>query len=297
MKQIISKIKLVCLLVSIFIFFSVLPYVSLAADIYFNTNNNNNIFSQNEDFLVQVFLDSTEVKVNALEGTVVFPPELLVLKEIRDGNSAINFWIKKPESLSDGVVSFSGITTGGFSGEKRFLFGMVFQTKKIGSGKLSFNGLKVLQNDGLATKIAVKETLFDFSISLEGGSRPEDLKIKDNAPPEIFYPSVAEDSTIFDGKYFLVFSTVDKGSGVDHYEVREGFWGKYITAKSPYLLKDQSLSSNIYIKAVDKAGNERRVEIKAQNLVFLLELGFILGIILIIAIFLSKKIWLKHTER
>ena len=275
------------------------PTASFAADISFSADNN--IFAQNEEFLVQVFLDTKDVKVNALEGTVVFPLDLLELKEIRDGNSSINFWIEKPHSVTAGKVAFSGITTGGFSGPHRFLFGLVLEAKKVGSSSISFDNIKVLQNDGLGTKIPITETPFTFSISKEStGSVAEDLVIKDTDPPENFNPFIANDSTIFDGKYFLVFSTVDKGAGIDHYEVREGFWNKYVTVESPHLLEDQSLSKNIYIKAIDKSGNERLVKIEAQNPSFWFRFDLILGILLVVCIFsyifYRKKIWSKFTQ-
>lgn len=276
-----------------------LPCFSLAADVFFDANKNS--FAQNEDFLIKVFLDTKGSTINALEGTIAFSSEYLELKEIRDGNSSINFWIEKPHSVVDGKVVFSGITAGGFSGQKIFLFGLVFRSKKVGNSSIAFDSIKVLQNDGLGTKIPIeKSTPFAFSISKElNGSVVEDLRIKDTNPPEDFNPFTASDPSIFDGKYFLVFSTVDKGSGIDHYEVSEGFWDKYVTVESPYLLEDQSLSKNIYIKAIDKAGNERLVKIKAQNPSLTLKLGLILGILLVVCIFsyifYRKKIWPKFT--
>ncbi len=270
-----------------------LPLVSFAADISFSSDKNN--FIPNEDFFVQVFLDTRGAVINAVEGTIAFNPDILNLKEIRDGNSSINFWVEEPHSAVDGKIDFSGIATGGFSGSKQFLFGFVLQAKKIGNGSISFSNMQVLQNDGLGTKIETTESPFSFSVSEDSnGSVPEDLKIKDTSPPENFIPFIANNEAVFDGKYFVAFSTVDKGTGIDHYEVRESFWGwggNYVTAESPYLLKDQTLKSKIYIKAVDKTGNVRIVEIGAQNkLVYFLQ-GLICGIILLVCIFVSQKIW------
>ncbi|HHE65575.1 MAG TPA: hypothetical protein ENL09_06080 [Bacteroidetes bacterium] len=99
--------------------------------------------------------------------------------------------------------------------------------------------------------------------------------------------SVHIDPNIYDGKYFIVFSTVDKQTGLDHYEILEitpeelekikkedggianffnklfGKWeekSSWKEGESPYLLADQSLGSVIKVKAIDKAGNERLVE-------------------------------------
>jgi len=38
--------------------------------------------------------------------------------------------------------------------------------------------------------------------------------VKDIEPPEDFTPAVVQNSTMFDGKYFLVFAAQDKGSGL-----------------------------------------------------------------------------------
>jgi hypothetical protein len=280
-----------------------MPAISFAADISFATDKN--IFATNEDFLVQVFLDTKDTTINAVAGTVVFLPNFLELKEIRDGNSSINFWIEKPHMIKDGQIAFSGITTGGFSGPKKLLFEMVLEAKKIGSGSISFDNMQVLQNDGLGTKIPVKENQFSFTISKEGnGSLSEDLTVKDTRPPENFIPFVARDLTLFEGKYFLAFSATDKGSGIDHYEVRESPWflfgiwgGEYIKTESPYLLKDQTLKSKIYVIAVDKNGNEKTEELTAQNKFVPFLQGLIIVIILILCILILKKVWLKRTRQ
>ena len=81
---------------------------------------------------------------------------------------------------------------------------------------------------------------------------------KDTIPPEAFEIELYQDPSIFGGKYFIVFSTTDKQTGIDHYEVKEGK-RKWQEAESPYLLGDQKLESIIKVKAVDKAGNERTV--------------------------------------
>ena len=274
------------------------PAVSLAAEISLNGEKNN--FVPNEDFLVQVFLDTQNTPVNAVEGTVVFSPDLLALKEIRDGNSSVNFWVERPHSAGAGKVAFSGITTGGFSGPKMFLFSLVLEAQKIGIDSIGFHDIQVLANDGQGTQIPTTEIPFAFSVSAGSNGSPENLGIKDTDPPENFVPLIGSDPSIFAGKYFLAFSTVDKGVGIDHYAVRESFWGlggAYIPAESPYLLKDQTLKSKIYVKATDRNGNERIVELPAQNKLAYFLQYLILGIILVICFFVFKKIWVKFMRQ
>jgi hypothetical protein len=95
----------------------------------------------------------------------------------------------------------------------------------------------------------------------------------DSTPPECFEPEIGREPTMFEGNNFLSFATIDKMSGIDHYEVMEAKMHSILykliqkektqewkSVESPYLLEDQSLSSKILVKAVDKAGNIRVVE-------------------------------------
>ena len=79
---------------------------------------------------------------------------------------------------------------------------------------------------------------------------------KDTIPPETFPIEIHQTPIIFDGKYFITFSTTDKQTGVDHYEVKEGKKDWKIV-QSPYILANQKLTDETQVKAVDKAGNER----------------------------------------
>ncbi len=92
----------------------------------------------------------------------------------------------------------------------------------------------------------------------------------DTTPPEDFQLQVAE----IEGEKYLIFTTGDKTSGVDYYEVVEVDRGGFLCrltqrevkeewkeGVSPYLLEDQSLRRVIKVKAIDKAGNERIAEI------------------------------------
>jgi len=216
-----------------------------------------------QQFQVDVILNTEGEQINAIEGKITFPRDLLELKKINDGNSIINFWIEKPKSAPDGQVVFSGIVPGGYNDNQGLILSITFLAKKEGSGLIEIQNAKTLLNDGKGTEAKLKIFNFQFLISKEvlttQFSVPE---IKDLEPPENFKPEITSDPTIFEGKYFLVFATQDKGSGIDHYEVLESRNQKienrnWRTVESPYLLKDQKLKSFIYVKAVDKAGNER----------------------------------------
>src|SRR5690606_16980494 len=90
----------------------------------------------------------------------------------------------------------------------------------------------------------------------------------DTIPPEKFTIYLERTPNAFSNDYYIVFNTTDKQSGIDHYEVIEEpledqmlfTWGAatapWVKARSPYMLKDQSLNSTIRVRAIDKAGNE-----------------------------------------
>ena len=107
----------------------------------------------------------------------------------------------------------------------------------------------------------------------------------DTQKPEPFQAEIGKDPSVFEGKYFLSFSTTDKLSGIDHYEIKEGK-KEFKESKSPYVLEDQKLKGKILVKAIDKAGNEHISEITPPPKTFPYY------IILILALFIVGVIWL-----
>jgi len=219
---------------------------------------------------VDLILNTESKEINAIEGNIVFPLDLLELKEIRDGNSIINFWVDKPQmdaniNTNKGGIRFSGITPSGYLGERGLILLMVFTAKKEGRAIVQITGGKTLLNDGKGTAANLTTSSLSLAVISESISVPSRITaLPDTEPPEIFKPEIAKDAELFNGKYFLVFATQDKGSGVAAYAIHESTRIKklidtksWAEAESPYVLKDQELRSYIYVKAVDKAGNER----------------------------------------
>ncbi len=256
-----------------------------------------------QQFQIDVLLNTENEEINALEGLITFPQELLELKEIRDGNSFINFWIERPRIKTGGEIIFSGITPGGYKSDEVFIFSIIFRVKKAGSGIIGIKDVKTLLNDGKGTEAKIKVSNFSFVViqdSIRNDSRIPVLP--DNELPESFVPEIANSPSIFEGKWFLVFATQDKGTGIARYEVKEtrqrifGIFSKWFSVESPYVLSDQELRSYIFVKAVDKAGNERIVKVEPQNPLAWYENyeNWIIIILAIIALFSIKfTLWKK----
>ena len=293
------------------IFYILNPYPIQAAELELSSQTQIGIGQQ---FKVDLTLNADE-GINALGGKIVFPVDLLELKEIRDGNSIVSLWIEKPKSYilnPKSYISFSGVIPGGYNSRGGLIFSLIFRAKLKGVGSVDIREAQTFLNDGQGTLAKLTTKNLEFRIqdleekSLNSKSYILNSK-KDTEPPEAFTPQLARDPDIFDNKWFLVFATQDKNSGLDFYEVNEarrfrfwelGFWKKqpetsWQKAESPYLLADQNLKSDIYIKAVDKAGNEMIVILPAKPWYREWLVDIIIGLVLLAVLYLTVR-WLRR---
>jgi hypothetical protein len=161
-------------------------------------------------------------------------------------------------------------------------------------------------NDGVGTDARVHAAALTLKVEETGEVRPTESKDIDQ--PEPFTPTVVKDPSLYDGRAALVFAAADKDSGIDHYEVSEKRSGVFslfsptawTTAESPYLLTDQSLQSEIRVRAVDKTGNIREEKLAAKFGPPIYERSEFFGILALITVFVfvsvigRKKIWGKR---
>ena len=250
----IQKFKILFLLFTLHFLFSAASVE--AVELFFRTTSQE--VGLDSRFKMDILMNTQGEKINAIEGSVVFSRDFLEVKEISDGNSIMNFWAQKPKLFSGNEIVFSGIVPGGYKGGSGKLFSIVFQSLREGNATIGFSGLKALLNDGKGTPAELKIQEYGLKISGDIPSLKSyipDFRT-DIESPETFLPEIASDPNIFKGKWFIVFFTQDKNSGIDHYEISEG-GGRFSAAESPYLLKNQNLDQKIFVKAVDKNGNER----------------------------------------
>ena len=269
-KNLISKNKISCIFVFCFVLFSVLPFGARAAILYFKPDSGK--YYQDETFSVQLMIDTEEDCINTVKGEIDFSKDVLEAVNFATGNSILTIWLQTPKIDQNlGKISFIGGIPGGYCGplpgepgELDLLLKIFFKTKRDGMANLRFSEeSQVLLNDSLGTpaKLTIKGAVFTILPGIPEIPKKEwqeELE-KDNIPPEPFEIEIHQEPAIFEGKYFIIFSTTDKQTGIDYYEIKEGKrnWEK---AESPYLLEDQDLKSIIKVKAVDKAGNERLAE-------------------------------------
>lgn len=251
-----------------------------------------------DTFYVDVYLATDGSSINAVEASVRFDQENLAIVDIRDADSIVNFWIEK--STGPGLISFSGIIPGGFHGSRGKVVSLLFETIASGEASIALEGASAFANDGAGTRepISSQEKLINISKKISPNT-DADIYSSDKYPPETFRPEVSRSDSVFDNQWFLSFSTTDKDSGISHYLIKEArfralmFFKRWAVVDSPYVLHNQSRTSFIAIKAVDKAGNQTTERVYPKNKKPLLEkvavgLGFCAVVILML--FLLKKL-------
>ncbi len=289
-----------------FIFLSLLllPLSARAATLYLDpptdTVGPNDIF----EVKVKVGVGDGEC-INAANISLLFPSEALEAKDFDTGDSIFSLWIDRPtrEDMdainSKGEISFSGGLPGGYCGrisgdpgDSNVLGSVVFAVKNpvlFHKAGVDFGvNTEVYLSDGQGTLAKMETQGMNTTIDEQISEVRDDWSqkmIEDKVPPEPFVIEISHDDKVAGGKYFIVFSTTDKQTGIDHYEVLEAkpndlvsnknksFWDSirrgvfksnesisYEKTSSPYVLKDQSLNSVIKVKAVDRVGNERVIE-------------------------------------
>jgi hypothetical protein len=258
-----------------------------------------------QELRVDVVVDTGLENINALSGVISVPKEAKV--RVEDGQSVIGQWLEQPQfNDSKGSVSFSGIVPNGFKGIG-VVFSLYIEITNEGAVTLSAKDLSLYKNDGLATQISLapNESVYSVVKKLDI-TLPK--PVKDTDPPFNFTPIIARSTDLFDGDYFVMFNALDTNSGIDHYEVLESKnklssrdleksdrgWRM---VKNPTPLEDQKLSSYIYIKAVDRAGNSQLASMlpageSSQQASFNIYLGFGILVLLVVtgaAWFFSRR--------
>ncbi|MCP6718033.1 MAG: hypothetical protein KJI70_00595 [Patescibacteria group bacterium] len=248
------------------------PLSSGAAILYLEPSSSG--YYQGDTFIVEAKIDTQGECINTVKVELSFASNVLEIKDFSQGNSLLSLWAKEPEfSNETGLVSFSGGIPGGYCGELagdpgtsnllgRMIF-QVYQTPLVNkpiSTKIEFSeNSYVLLHDGLGTKASLitNGALLSILSGIPEFPRQEwqELLKGDVTIPESFLIILEQSPGVFEGKYFITFSTTDKQTGIAHYEVQEGE-REWKRADSPYLLEDQGLNDTIRVKAIDKAGNE-----------------------------------------
>lgn len=265
---------------------SAFPMFSHAATLYMDPNTAE--INRGDVVSVALRLDTDEGEcVNTIDATIEYSENIQPIDTSR-GGSVMSLWLEEPKiDKANNTITFAGGIPNGYCGRiigdprlTNTVLEIVFRSPGLQIGtsdngnvaKVNFgDSTRVLLNDGFGTDATLKT--FGSEITLNktlGGQQDEwsDKVNEDDISPESFSINLEKSTNAFGNKYFVVFNTTDKQSGIDYYEVIEepmeemnlfhfgAADAPWIKTKSPYVLKDQSLNSTIRVRAIDKAGNE-----------------------------------------
>lgn len=290
-----------------FFAFLTLPSLVHGASVYVTPGEGT--YGVGDTFVVEVRLLTDAECVNAADLEVRYPNTVLRAVDFSKGSSILSLWVREPILDHDrGVVSFAGGIPGGYCGRVqgdpslsnvlgRIAF-TVIGTNDAAAVEISSN-TRLYAHDGLGTEINPKKSSVSF-VLLSDPQLPVNEWIaevrEDTIPPEAFAVGIHSTRGIFGGRYYLVFSTSDKQSGLDHFELYErGVWR---TITSPHALRFAALE-DIRVRAIDKAGNERigsydptsAPESQAET-----DLSFIVFGVILLALVAFSRFYLRRTD-
>ncbi len=273
--------------VSLVCFFGVDISASNAALLYFDPAQTD--IYRGDTVSVALRLDTDEGEcINTIDATIHYDESINAI-DISRGDSILNIWVEDPViDSAQRTIRFAGGIPGGYCGRiagdpslTNVILKLIFRSPGFsigGSNSASARvwldeSSQVLLHDGYGTPATIRLQDAAFTLLSTPGtsiSDPWKNDVRDDTElPSDFSITLTRDDNAFSGRYFVIFNSNDKQSGMDHYEVMEEpfsewatfKWGRadapWVKSESPYVLEDQTLNSTIRVKAIDKAGNER----------------------------------------
>ncbi len=221
-----------------------------------------------DTFMVNIRVDNEGECINAANVEVIYPTKSLRAVDFSRGDSLFSLWTEEPRIDTEaGRVTFSGGIPGGYCGRiqgdpslsniiGKIVFSVI-DASQVKADIIVTDATKVYLHDGFGTEAPLTIQGVTLGLSPQPTLPANEwlTEVRDDTiPPDSFIIQIESTRGVFGGRYYAVFSTVDKQSGLSHYEIFER--GAWIETRSPHKLYDQSLS-DIQIRAIDKAGNIR----------------------------------------
>jgi len=281
------------------VFFALVTQHAFAATLYIDPQSAT--LHRGDAVTLSVRLDTDEFTgecINAIDAVISYSPSVIPV-DISTGNSIFSMWVERPTiNRENNTITFAGGIPNGYCGRipgdprlTNVVAELIFRAPgmQVGGGdnrnsaEIAFTDQTIAYlNDGFGTqaelaKFGTTLTLLDTI----GSEIKDDWRIQiqnDQIPPEPFSIELVRGETVEGDRHYIIFSTTDKQTGISHYEVLEeavedARWFSFGAVTAPwqivsgpvYILKDQSLTSVIRVKAVDKAGNEYIASLQPTN--------------------------------
>jgi hypothetical protein len=291
-----KKILFYKIFIFIFIFFMAIK--TEAVIMSFETPKNRT--SLNEEFYIDLLLDTEGDSINAIEGNIKSIGGGLSFIKAENGKSMMDLWVQKPEIINSSIV-FAGISTNGFSGvidpfnKNKKIPGLItrlfFKSNRAGEILFTTSDFTLNKNDGYGTEVIAPAISLSMVVNNQEYIEEENIEIQNDSLPQI-EASIVQDINLYNNKHVLIFEAKDKENGIDKVLIKEGN-KNWKEIKSPYLLKDQSRQSIIVLKAINHSGQSTLISIdglpKVNNWTNYIEFIFVIVFIIFI-IYIKRKL-------
>lgn len=252
------------ILLAIFAFSTVsFAHAESSAHLYLTTAYSS--YNVGETVKVQVHLDADAQAVNAVEGDITFPSDLLEIVDFSRKGSIFGIWPIEPlvhATKNEGTISFGGgLPSPGFFGKNGFVFLIDFKAKAAGTAILKFQNAKALANDGFGTDILKATTGITLPISNAApraipGATSKVLIPQDTTPPEITSVDFIETMPTENPTPTLKIIAHDSESGIEKYGVVIGDGAEIFSKVNTITLPYQSYGTHtLRAEVFDRAGN------------------------------------------
>ncbi len=295
------------LIFSVVFSYSTFGYVAHAATIIFDPQETT--VGPITPFKVGIMLDSFN-QVNTIS-VLINVPDQFEVTDISDGNSIINFWVEKPHINNSHQLVFSGIIPGGFSGIHAKLLTLTLKASRTGQFVIGLDPNSRIYLNSLSN-LEESITALDLNLNVVEGRDNLINSIPDIDLPNSFTPLLVQLPDISGNNllWHVAFQSHDKGSGINHYEVAESSKKidvsntsaidslNWYRAVNPYLLRDQKLTSFVYVRAIDDEYNKRVEFIEPQNKLVWYERGngYIILVLIVVGYIVVRKKFV-HTKK
>ncbi|MFH1583236.1 MAG: cohesin domain-containing protein, partial [Candidatus Falkowbacteria bacterium] len=154
----------------LFVFFS--ANAVNAASLYLSPSTGS--YEVGKTFSVSVFVSSSDQAMNAADGVISFPTDIIEVSSLSKSGTIFNLWVQEPGfSNSAGTVNYEGVVMNpGFTGAGGKIITINFKAKAEGQATLIFSSGSVLANDGEGTNILSSLGGAKFNITLPAPKEP-----------------------------------------------------------------------------------------------------------------------------
>lgn len=147
-------------------------------------------FAPGETISIDVKIDSEGASVNAVQGEIGWPADVLEFIGASKDGSAFNFWLEEPAlSGAKNSLSFIGGTAKGIAGGSLQVVNIKFKAATAGGADISITGAAVTANDGHGTNVLSNARGASLKVGAEAAQPKSPAEAPKTAPTPVVEPT------------------------------------------------------------------------------------------------------------